>query len=84
MKKAFAIFVMALLVILSSGCLQNDMCKNIEKEMAKKNITCHCTQTDFMPEEYKNLSAKPECACLCYSNGVWINTTIAVADYNET
>ncbi len=83
MKKVVALFILFLVVLSISGCVENNFCKELERELAKNNVTCHCVPTKFLPEEYENISAEPKCSCLCYSNGVWINTTIAIAG-NET
>ena len=78
--KRVVLVLLVILVLFTSGCLEDNICKDIEREAAKNNITCHCTPTNIMPSDYENISAKPKCACLCYSNGVWVNTTIAIAD----
>ena len=81
MKKVIALTALFIIMVISvSGCLGDDICKEIERESAKNNVTCHCVKTDIIPQEYENLSAKAKCTCLCYSDGVWVNTTVAMSD----
>ena len=84
MKKAIILLVFVALVLFVSGCIGDNLCREVEKKAAEKNITCKCVPTDFLPKEYENISAKPRCTCLCYSQGVWINTTIAIAEDDST
>ncbi len=78
MKKIFLILL--ILVLVASGCFEKDLCEELEYEMQKKNINCECVRTDYVPEDYRNLSVEAKCSCMCYTENGWINTTIAVAD----
>jgi|GEM_PF-4013692 len=84
MRKITAVLTLVIiLVILVSGCLENDLCKELEKEMKERNVTCYCTKTNVIPSEYENLSVEPKCSCLCFTQGKWINTTIAVSNNSD-
>lgn len=83
MKKITPVIILFALVISVSGCLEDDFCKELERELANNNVTCHCVRTDFVPEEYKNLSAEPKCSCVCYTDYGWVNTTIAVSESGD-
>jgi hypothetical protein len=79
MKKLISLFALAL-VILVSGCLEDDFCKELERELGENNVTCHCVRVEIIPEGYENLSAEPKCSCICYTDYGWVNTTIAVSE----
>ena len=78
-SKILIIFVLMLLVISASGCLTNE-CSNLEKELAKRNLTCHCAPAKIIPKEFENRTdIKPKCFCVCNINGKWENISIVQA-----
>ncbi|MCD6477579.1 MAG: hypothetical protein J7K87_01115 [Candidatus Aenigmarchaeota archaeon] len=78
--KAFVIlFLLISIVIFSSGCLNNE-CKDLEKELSEKNLTCHCMKGHIVPDIMKNRTdIKPKCFCVCNINGKWENISIVQA-----
>ena len=77
MKKIIAITILFILIISVSGCLEKDMCKELEKELKNNNAICTCEKTDFIPEEHQDLPIKSTCNCMCYTGNEWINITVA-------
>ncbi len=78
MRKLMALCMLLVLVIAVSGCLEDDFCRELEQELAKRNVTCRCVRTDFVPIEYRNASVEPKCSCMCNTENGWVNATIAV------
>ncbi len=83
MKRTIALGILFILVISISGCLENDFCKELERELAKNNVTCNCIRIDIIPEGYENLSAEPKCSCMCYTDYGLVNTTIAISESGD-
>lgn len=75
MKKVIAIACLICAVMFISGCIQTDACKQVEEEMAAKNITCKCSSSDtggIFPDETENLTEGEKCYCICIKDGISI------------
>ncbi|MHA1832289.1 MAG: hypothetical protein ACTSWR_12205 [Candidatus Helarchaeota archaeon] len=73
--KILIIFII-ILIIFTSGCL-NDECKDLEKELNAKNMTCRCMKSTVMPKLLENRTdVKPKCFCVCKIGGEWQNISI--------
>lgn len=79
-KVLVGVILVLSLVLLSSGCLQENECSKLENELAKKNLTCKCAPSDVLPKEFKNRTdVEPKCFCVCKIGGEWQNITIVQA-----
>lgn len=83
--KVAVAFVLILLIIFASGCITNE-CSGLEKELAKKNLTCHCAPGRVLPKVFENRTdIMPKCFCVCNINGKWENISIVqVKNSNST
>jgi len=74
--KVVAILLILMFIIFASGCI-SDECKDLEKELGKKNLTCKCAKSTVMPKVFENRTdVKPKCFCVCNINGNWENISI--------
>jgi len=74
--KVVAIFLILMFIVFASGCI-NDECKDLEKELGKKNLTCRCAKATITPKLLENRTdVKPKCFCVCNINGKWENISI--------
>jgi hypothetical protein len=73
MKKMVALMSLILIVLFISGCVGSDACKQLEEEMAARNISCRCSSSDtgnLFPDEAENATEGEKCYCICIEDGV--------------
>lgn len=76
-KVLFGVILVLSVVILSSGCLQENECSKLEDELAGKNLTCKCAPAEVLPKQFENRTdVEPKCFCVCKIGGKWQNITI--------